>query len=141
MEGHYGGPFHQTYEQAEAAIRKELDMIPFPTYTKSIWENLFPILPLPWSLYANEPLTTLLHHSDCDGDLPVETLIPIAERLEEIAPAIRTMGRSESERFAEAALQFAKGCRAAAAAGEPIEFHCPTTNHQLETQHEPTTAQ
>lgn len=123
MEGHFGGPFHSTYAETETAIRREMGMNPHATFTNSLWETLLPVLPLPWSLYADDPLTPFLHHSDCDGELAVELLIPLAERLEGLAPTLREMEGSEFVRWSDAALQFAAGCRDAASKGEAVEFH------------------
>lgn len=65
----------------------------------------------------SDPITHLLDHSDCDGEIAVQHLIPLALRLEEIAPLI------ESPDDRASALQFAAGCRTAYSVGEPIDFH------------------
>lgn len=78
-----------------------------------------PLLPeegLVWRVSPKEPLYPLLNHSDCDGEIEVEDLLPLAARLRELAPHI------DPEDFAERAIQFAEGCEAAAAANEPLEF-------------------
>lgn len=70
-------------------------------------------------------LKVLLHHSDCDGEIEVKDLIPLAEELERLAPLMGEDGDGHIGRgggFAGCALRFAKGCREAAAAGEPLEF-------------------
>lgn len=76
-----------------------------------------------WSLLNPDPVHALLHHPDCDGELAVDVLIPLAERLEELA---ELMGNEDGGwhigSYREKTLQFAKGCRAAAAAGEVVEF-------------------
>lgn len=69
-----------------------------------------------WDELPEDPLLVLLLHSDCDGIIPVEALLPLAERLEEIAPQMN----EDYDRDATA--RFAQGLRAAAAAGKPVEF-------------------
>ena len=71
-------------------------------------------------------LKVLLHHSDCDGVIEVEHLIPLADELERLAPLMGESGDGHIGRnggFSACALRFANGCRLAAAAGEPLEFH------------------
>lgn len=72
------------------------------------WESL----PVP-----NDPLYVLLLHSDCDGEIAVKHLVPLAERLEQIAPSLTHKWMSEAARA------FAAGCRRAAAAKQPVKFH------------------
>jgi len=72
---------------------------------------------------ATEPLDYLLFHSDCEDDLKRYMLIPLAERLEAIAPFLSTEGVGHMAHGAQAkALQFAKGLREAHAAKETVEF-------------------
>lgn len=66
----------------------------------------------------DNPLAPFLAHSDCDGDIAVEYLVPLADALDAIAPKLEGV-----EDFAERARQFAAGCRNAAAAGEAVGFH------------------
>ncbi len=95
-----------------------------------------------------EPLVILLMHSDCDGDIEVEDLLPLAARLEEVATLIesgappddatglsitRTSDGIVVERHGGhltrnggtvgAARTFAEGCRLAASLGEKVGFH------------------
>lgn len=71
----------------------------------------------------SDALYPLIDHSDCEGELSVEVLLPLAARLEELAPRFRGIDGGGHLGGVEAkALQFAAGCRAAAAAGEPLEF-------------------
>ncbi len=71
---------------------------------------------IPWASLPADPLWTLLNHSDCDGELLAKDCVPIAERLEAIAPALANLG------YAESALTFARGLRLAAERGENVEF-------------------
>jgi hypothetical protein len=95
-----------------------------------------------WDALPEDPLVVLVAHSDCDGEIPVEALLPLAERLEGLAdrfpddegrtPRARPEGWPEGEPwpprrgaydgYREATLRFAAGLREAAAAGEPVEF-------------------
>jgi hypothetical protein len=80
-------------------------------------------LPLSWEALRPDPIHVLLNHSDCDGEIEVGDCIPLAVRLEEIAPLLPDepkWHRGESARAK--ALQFAAGLRAAAEAGEPVKF-------------------
>ena len=85
---------------------------------------------LPWPSRDDEPLVSLLYHSDCQGDIPVEELIPLANRLDEVATLIEAGPvPAEGGHLARnggtvaAARTFAEGCRLAAGHGEPVEFH------------------
>jgi hypothetical protein len=81
-------------------------------------------LPIRWDSLRPDPLHVLLSHSDCEGEIAVEDCIPLAERLEEIAPLLSGGPPWHRGEGADAkALQFAAGLREAAAAGEPVEFH------------------
>lgn len=77
-----------------------------------------------------DPLIKLLHHSDCDGEIPVEDQIALAERLEEIVPLLEDIDRRETPAghlahlgHAGAARRFAAGLRLANSLNEPVEFH------------------
>lgn len=68
-----------------------------------------------WSTLPPDPLHVLLNHSDCDGTIEVKDLLPLAERLEAIAPSIMSQHAAE-------ALRFARGLREAAVLQQPVEF-------------------
>jgi hypothetical protein len=68
-------------------------------------------------------LVPLLNHSDCDGEIAPECCGPIADALEELAAKLPDDPNTEDGWQRRYMLRFAKGCRAAAAAGEPIDFH------------------
>ena len=68
---------------------------------------------------ANDPLVVLLSHSDCDGEISTEDCLGIADRLEELMPALRDAGGD----YAEDAQQWINGLRDAVAGGESVEFH------------------
>lgn len=75
--------------------------------------------PMSWDGVV-DPLRHLLCHSDCDGHLDVETLLPIAERLEDIK---HIMPVSPDWDMQETTQRFIDGLRRAARAGERVEFH------------------
>lgn len=64
----------------------------------------------------NHPLTPLLHHSDCDGDLSVEECKRLIIGLTEIKDKLEPEWKERAE-------QFIKGCQDAIEADESIEFH------------------
>ena len=77
-----------------------------------------------------EGLYEFLTHSDCDGEIAPEMCAKVADDLEALLPKIEAFtGTSWSghvERaggYAAAVRQFIAGCRAAHAAGEPLDFH------------------
>lgn len=75
----------------------------------------------PWDL--TDPLTKLLHHSDCEGSIAAEDCAAIADRLKELLPALSDEESSLWFSDAEKARRFIKGLRKAARAGEDVEFH------------------
>ena len=79
-----------------------------------------------WEAVPEDPLIILAAHSDCDGSLPVFALSPLADRLEELRPKVYDATMEYAPAWAdvmpERVDQFVKGLRAAAAAGEPVEF-------------------
>lgn len=79
-------------------------------------------LPMRWDALKPDPLHVLLNHSDCDGELAVADLLPIAERLEQVGPNLPDDTGAFPDWNRKAAARFAKGLRAAAAAGEPVVF-------------------
>jgi hypothetical protein len=88
-----------------------------------------------WERLPEDPLILLIAHSDCSGSLPVDGLLPLAERLEGLAPLIDPLAdihpnwtpdmepRATYDGFRAATLRFAAGLRRAHAAGEPVGFH------------------
>jgi hypothetical protein len=67
-----------------------------------------------------DPIMTLLLHSDCDGEIEVKDLLPLANRLELLIPKLT---EQRPDWAPERAWTFINGLRAAHAAGEPVEFH------------------
>ena len=127
MEGFYGGGTARVPEASmEWARPREGGPIcgsPAGPALVSYIETVDGWLPLKWDSLRPDPIHVLLYHSDCEGEIAVEDCIPLAERLEEIAlilPDEPAWHRGEGARAK--ALQFAKGLRKAAAAGEPVKF-------------------
>lgn len=88
---------------------------------KKLMENRLESLPVSWKAWEDDPIALFLHHSDCDGEISWEDAVPIAERLEQIAPHIEWDGRDDWD-FRAHALQFAAGLRRAAELRENVEF-------------------
>lgn len=86
-----------------------------------------------WARCAREnpPLYALLNHSDCDGCIDVPDLLPLADALEALLPNVPQAGEHKAsgwwwcseDRMPERTRAFIDGLRAAAAAGEKVEFH------------------
>jgi len=73
-----------------------------------------------WTAEPSDPIWYLLAHSDCDGVIKPEHMLPLADRLEPIAQKVDdnygAIGFRPTERFIN-------GLRRAAAANEEIDFH------------------
>jgi hypothetical protein len=80
-------------------------------------------LPIPWSALKPDPLHVLLHHNDCGGEISPEDCAEIADRLEELLPLMSGDFGGHVGDVTEKTRKFIAGCRAAAAAGEPLDFH------------------
>lgn len=81
--------------------------------------------------YGNEThpgLKEFLSHSDCDGAISPEMCVHVANELEALLPKIEDRGSKPAGHialqggYAAVLRKFIAGCRAAAAAGEPLEF-------------------
>lgn len=71
-----------------------------------------------------DPLIVLLAHSDCEGEIQAEFCAPLADRLEELLPALGDEeGGGHVGSYREATERFIRGLRAAAEEGEPLGFH------------------
>lgn len=77
----------------------------------------------PWPV--GHPLVPLLSHSDCDGQLDLHDLAPMADALEGLLPALRVKGAGGGHigDYAEKTQEFVYGLRRAVDAGENVEFH------------------
>lgn len=79
-------------------------------------------LPIRWDSLKPDALHKLLNHSDCDGQIEVADLIPIAERLEAVGPTLPDAGIDFPEFYRDRAAKFAKGLRNAWSLNEPVIF-------------------
>ena len=71
-----------------------------------------------------DPLIILLAHSDCEGWIQTEFCGPIADRLEELLPALEGLdGGGHIGSFTEKTQDFIKGLRLASKRGEKVTFH------------------
>lgn len=76
----------------------------------------------PLEFPADDPLTILIDHSDCDGEILPEQARALADRLEELMKK-RMPNRALYDELAPATARWITGLRAAAAAGESVGFH------------------
>ncbi len=81
-------------------------------------------LPILWSALKPDPLHVLLYHSDCDGEISPEDCALIADRLEDLLP-LMPQGDAGGHigNWRDKTQAFIDGCRLAAAANEPLDFH------------------
>jgi len=76
-----------------------------------------------WKPYSRNPLTMLLDHSDCDGQIEPEDCDPLADALEALVPYLPIEDDpGHIGNWQDKTMQFVKGLRAAAAANEPLLF-------------------
>ena len=74
-----------------------------------------------WDKYPEDPLLILMVHADCEGELPVDCLLPLAKRLEGLLDGFSEKRFLDSLKK-EATIKFILGLLNAAKAGEPVEF-------------------
>jgi len=99
--------------------RTETDL----TFSHAI-DQVFRSLPIPWDYFANDPLTTLLNHEDGQGRIASADCGPLADRLEGLLPRLPDgEGGGHIGDWRDKTRTFITGLRAAAAAGEDVEFH------------------
>ena len=76
----------------------------------------------PGPLAPDDPILWLLAHEDDRGTIPAAACAALAGRLEELAGKLTTLDEILDLNHAATALRFARGLRAAVAAGEDVEF-------------------
>ena len=78
-----------------------------------------------WLPMKNDPLVKLLDHSDSDGIIKASDCAPLADRLEELLPALREAGDGGGHigSYEEKTQQFIDGLRLAASRNEDVDFH------------------
>jgi len=70
-----------------------------------------------------DALIVLLAHSDCEGKLQVDMLLPLADRLEELLPLLDGDGGGHVGDYRKTTQRFIDGLRRAAAENKPVKFH------------------
>lgn len=68
-----------------------------------------------WDEYRKDPLTLLLDHSDCDGQIAHKDLQSLLDRLMELMPKLK-------DEYANRTWLFIVGLSKAGAAGQDVEF-------------------
>lgn len=94
----------------------------------SVCENGFPeiesSLPISWDCLKPDPLYELLHHSDCDGEIPWQSCNGIADSLERLLPKLPSGdGLGHIGNWRDKTQQFIDGLRLAASRQENVVFH------------------
>ena len=81
-------------------------------------------LPISWDCLKPSPLHELLFHSDCEGEIAAHKCGPIADALEALIPTLPDEDAGgHIGNWREKTAQFVAGLRAAADAGEALDFH------------------
>ena len=78
--------------------------------------------PISWEAFKDDPLTKLLNHSDCDGEIEAADCKALASRLAEVLPKLPVGGGGALD-WREHTQKFIDGLLAASDAGESVEFH------------------
>jgi len=87
-------------------------------------ELYYASLPISWDALKPNPLHGLLHHSDCEGEIPTEQCGPIADELEKLLPLFPDDdGGGHIGMWRDKTQKFIDGLRLAASRGEAVEFH------------------
>lgn len=118
-------PPHWQYDEKGDMRKDENGLV---MYDRSLDErNIY--FPEGFSEEANPGLWEFLTHSDCDGEISPEMCVKVADEMEKLLPAIEGLGWDSHGHIAargglvEVTKKFIAGCRAAAEAGEPLDFH------------------
>lgn len=123
MEGYHRCPEKSFMEECLATGYRA------PGFIAKWAQEVDALLPLSWDLFAGDAITVLLNHSDCDGFIAAADCTHLADRLEELIPALDAMQQDEAGHvaraggFGGAARKFVAGLRRAAEAGEDVGFH------------------
>ena len=110
-------------DAAEAALGNARWNEPWPSCF-CVLRAMADVKDIPWSILSDDPIVHLLNHSDCGGEIAVEHLLPLANRLEQLLPGLAKLpddgGRIRN--YVEKTQAFIDGLRCAAEANEPVEF-------------------
>lgn len=88
-------------------------------HNSAFWESL----PIKWGSLKPSPLFTLLHHSDCEGELDWKDCGPIADALEELLPLLKGDRGGHVGDVHEKTVTFIRGLRQAFDSKENVDFH------------------
>lgn len=111
MEGFFRPPPTMLYKPAETA----LGLTPI--------SDIIGALPLSWGLFRDDPITILLNHSDCEGEIKSADCAPLADRLEGILDQLpEEPGGGHIGSWQDKTNAFISGLREAAASDEDVEF-------------------
>lgn len=114
--GSYSGFMRWRMEVAKAAGFPPLKhMVGFCTTEEAHEAGL--LAPIPWDDFKENPLSLLLNHSDCDGELLAEDCPAIADALEALLPKLSDQYNIQKTE------QFIAGLRLAGSLDEDIQFH------------------
>lgn len=81
-------------------------------------------LPIKWECLKPDPLYELLHHSDCDGEIPWRSCKGIADSLERLLPKLPAGdGGGHIGNWRDKTKQFIDGLRLAYKRKENVDFH------------------
>jgi hypothetical protein len=110
MEGYQAREGHNFEYVTNPALKYWLDLV-------------LHYLPIKWDHFRDDPLTILLDHSDGDGWIDRRDEIPLAKRLEELAPLLDSVeSGGHLGNVGHAARTFAAGLRRAHEAKQRVEF-------------------
>jgi hypothetical protein len=85
MEGFYQEPYRPAMEWAAPRDGGPIcNDMHGPILHNWLTLDVLPYVPIKWESLKPDVLHVLLNHSDCDGDIPVKYLKPLADRLEEL---------------------------------------------------------
>jgi len=112
-------------ELAKAAGLPPLDLMEgFYDPRREAFSDLQSQLPIKWDCLKPSSLHTLLHHSDCEGDIPWQACGPIADELEALLPKLPNVNvGGHIGNWRDKTATFIKGLRAAYSRQENLEFH------------------
>lgn len=125
LEGYYKEPYPDSMEWAQPREGGPLCGDPRGPLLYHWVEDITAVLPLEWWPWRDDPLVALLDHSDCDGEIDAADCEPLARRLEELLPLLAELEDDPGHvgNWVAKTQRFIDGLRAAAAAGEAVDFH------------------
>ena len=115
MEGFY---------EADQAIGNPIYWAKKGLQVEGAFQDIEKGLPIKWDCLRPSPLHSLLHHSDCEGEIPWKSCGKIADALEELLPKMpQGEGGGHVGNWRDTTSKFIAGLRKAFKAKEPVSFH------------------